>query len=255
MGYIYKITNKINEKVYIGLTTLTVNDRWKGHLDSARRNNQKPLYCAIRKYGIENFKIEEIDRTEDFAKLGELERKYIEQYKSYDKHYGYNLTRGGEHNQLDANPRTRLTVKDVENIRQIYNECKIGCKECWQMYKDRISYDAFEKIYEGSTWKTIMPEVYNEEKKSRHKKCLKGQKGEKNGNAVLSDAEVIKIRKYYMNHTLRECYEKYGQKYKTKQAFRGIIDSSYLHIPYYLKIKKKWRFNGKEYDTFDEIDY
>ena len=63
---------------------------------------------------------------------------------------GYNLTWGGERSQYDANPRTSLTVEDVMEIRTIYNEGNIGVTECWKQYSNRISYSAFEKIWEGS---------------------------------------------------------------------------------------------------------
>ena len=59
-GFIYKITNDINDKVYIGKTTLSsVEDRFQEHLkDSQRvRFEKRPLYNAISKYGIENFHI------------------------------------------------------------------------------------------------------------------------------------------------------------------------------------------------------
>lgn len=55
IGYIYKITNKINGKVYIGKTTKTVQERWKEHLRESRteRSENRPLYRAIRKYGVD----------------------------------------------------------------------------------------------------------------------------------------------------------------------------------------------------------
>ena len=150
------------------------------------------------------------------------------------------MTHGGESNQLDGNPRATLTVEDVENIRRLYSENVVGCKECWKLYSDKISYSAFEKVYEGRTWKSIMPEVYTEENKKKHFTKLKSLPGEKNANAVLSDAEVMEIRKYYVNHSLSECYEKYGTKHKTKGSFRSVIDKAYLHLPVYSKIKKRW---------------
>ena len=69
---IYKITNKINNKVYIGLTTNTLKYRWSRHISESKNvNDTKHLYKAIRKYGVENFVIEQIDETNDFEKLGE----------------------------------------------------------------------------------------------------------------------------------------------------------------------------------------
>lgn len=70
----------------------------------------------MRKYGLENFTIEEIDNTEDFKELGRLERYYIQLYDSQNPDKGYNITAGGESNQLDANPRTRLKVSDKRNL-------------------------------------------------------------------------------------------------------------------------------------------
>lgn len=246
-GIIYKITNNISEKVYIGLTTATLQNRWKGHKTQARKALRKerpthPLYNAMAKYGIENFKIEQIDESDNFVQLGKLERKYIKEYNSADRDFGYNITRGGESNQLDANPRTQLTIEDVEEIRKIYNECKLGPQECWKLYSDRISFSAFEKVYEGTTWKSVMPEVYSLENKKVHKQ-MTASPGEKNGNAILTNDEVMKIRKYYVNHTLQECYEKYGDKFASKDSFRVVIDGSYKSLPIYSKAKKTW-ING-----------
>lgn len=239
MGIVYKITNKINGKVYIGLTTTPLKERWRNHIVSVGRV-KRPLYNSMKKYGVENFLIEEIDRSNDFEELGKLERKYIEEYDSTNPEHGYNLTFGGESNQLDGNPRAKLTVDDVKNIRRIYSECTIGCKDCWEMYSDRISYSAFEKIYEGTTWRDVMPEVYTEKAKLFHRTKLKAAYGEKNTNAILTDNEINEIREYYTTHSLKECYEKFGEKFKTKQSFRSVIDKTYLHLPIYSKVKKKW---------------
>lgn len=239
MGFIYKITNIKNGKVYIGLTTETIERRWQNHIRCVGKVNRH-LYFSMEKYGVDNFIIEEIDKTDNFKELGELERKYIKLFDSTNQEKGYNITKGGESNQLDGNPRAKLSVEEVMQIREIYNQCEIGCKKCWEMFKHTgISYDAFEKVYEGVTWRGIMSEVYTTENKEKHHK-LKGQKGEINGNAILKDDEVMEIRRFYETHSLKECYEKYGMKFKTKESFRSVIDRTYLHLPIYSKIKKMW---------------
>lgn len=65
MAYIYKITNSINDKVYIGKTYQDIQIRFKQHIyDSCRRKyEQRPLYSAMRKYGTDKFKIELIEET------------------------------------------------------------------------------------------------------------------------------------------------------------------------------------------------
>ena len=201
----------------------------------------------MRKYGIDKFTIEEIDRVNSFKELGELERKYIKQYNSQNPDKGYNITAGGESNQLDANPRARLSVEEVKHIREIYSMCELRCKECWQLYKHKISYSAFQKIWEGTTWKSIMPEIYTEENIENHKK-QKQNFGSQNRNALYSDEEVLEIRKYYVNHSLTETYNKYGNKSKSKSGFRNLIDKSYSNLPMYLKKNKCWTLNGKIID-------
>lgn len=92
MGYIYKITNSINDRLYIGQTQNTIAERWKGHKKSAV-NSTAPLYLAMRKYGVENFSIQVIEECDDEL-LNEREIYWIEYYDSY--HNGYNATMGGQ---------------------------------------------------------------------------------------------------------------------------------------------------------------
>ena len=93
MGYVYIIKNTINDKVYVGKTETTLKQRFSEHKqDSVRRRNEKrPLYAAMRKYGVENFYIELIEETDDTTNR---EVYWIDQYDSF-KH-GYNATRGGD---------------------------------------------------------------------------------------------------------------------------------------------------------------
>ena len=65
-GYIYKITNKVNGKAYVGKTTDTVQVRWKEHLKDFKRKRcaNRPLYRAIRKYGIDAFNVETIEEAD-----------------------------------------------------------------------------------------------------------------------------------------------------------------------------------------------
>lgn len=245
---IYKITNQINNKVYIGLTTCSLKYRWAKHITESKNiNNTKHLYKSMRKYGIENFTIEEIDSTNDFKELGRLERYYIQQYNSTNPNLGYNLTHGGESNQYDGNPSAKVTVEDVIQIREIYAMGELRLLECWKMYSDRLSYSGFQKIWNGVTWQGIMDWVYSKENIAIHSKQT-ANCGCKNGNALYSDDEVMMFRKYYVNHTLQETYEKYGSKSSSKVSFRQVIDKTYSYLPFYKKNKKQWVLNGQVID-------
>lgn len=99
IGYIYKITNNINGKVYIGQTSKTIEERWRRHIYDSIRENRKnySLQNAILKYGEDNFLVEEIEKCET-SKLNNREIYWIAYYDSY--HNGYNETLGGEGNRV-----------------------------------------------------------------------------------------------------------------------------------------------------------
>ncbi|MBO5711413.1 MAG: GIY-YIG nuclease family protein [Acholeplasmatales bacterium] len=98
MGYIYKITNKITSKNYVGLTTRTIQHRWKQHLYNALNYPHLTfkLYNSMRKYGVENFDIELIEEIDTFEELVQREQFWINYYDSVNN--GYNMTLGGEGN-------------------------------------------------------------------------------------------------------------------------------------------------------------
>lgn len=96
--FIYKITNKVNGKIYIGQTINKPEDRFKAHIKEARNNNQNYLYRAMRKYGIENFELEVIDEAKSIDELNCLEEYYISKFNSTDSEIGYNMHLGGNNN-------------------------------------------------------------------------------------------------------------------------------------------------------------
>lgn len=67
----------------------------------------------------------------------------------------------------------------------------------------------------------------------------KSNPGSKNDNALYSDEEVMTFRKYYVNHTLQETYNKYGNKSSSKVSFRQVLDRTYSYLPFYKKTKKQ----------------
>lgn len=97
MAYIYKITNIKNNKVYIGQTTYSLEERFRLHLQEAfTQKSNRPLYKAMRKYGADNFIIECIEEV-SLADINSKEIYYIDFYKSYAPlGFGYNATLGGE---------------------------------------------------------------------------------------------------------------------------------------------------------------
>lgn len=93
-GIIYKITNNINDKCYIGKTIFTFKQRYPKGFKSIQN---KHLKNAINKYGEENFTISILEKgIDDEQKLFELEKRYIKEFQSNNPSYGYNKDSGGK---------------------------------------------------------------------------------------------------------------------------------------------------------------
>ena len=95
-GIIYKLTNNINGKVYIGLTTRPFNIRMNQHKYDAVHNGNYPIHKAINKYGWDNFTKEIIDNASSLEELKLKEQYWIKYYNSYGSTKGYNATCGGD---------------------------------------------------------------------------------------------------------------------------------------------------------------
>lgn len=96
---IYKFTNNLNGKVYIGQTTRPLQERVAQHLNSKDFTH---FHCALRKYGVNNFTVEEIDCADSKKELDEKEIFWISHYNSTDRLIGYNSTYGGDTNAMDC---------------------------------------------------------------------------------------------------------------------------------------------------------
>lgn len=89
IGFIYKITNKVNGKIYIGSTKKSVKSRWRGHRAEAKKAKCK-FHRAIKKYGHHSFIVEEIYCTKDLTHLSEIEQYFIDFYNCLNDKVGYN---------------------------------------------------------------------------------------------------------------------------------------------------------------------
>lgn len=107
-GIIYKITNKVNGKSYIGQTRYTIEFRWRQH---QHKKDNTYFHNAIHKYGIENFNIEILEEC-DIEDLNSREIFYIAKYDTFNN--GYNLTIGGDGN------RRLLLDNNYDEIKELY---------------------------------------------------------------------------------------------------------------------------------------
>ncbi|CAI6329894.1 NUMOD3 domain-containing DNA-binding protein [Bacillus subtilis] len=113
-GYIYKVTNMVNDKIYIGKkhSAVFLNDYYGSGLLINR---------AIDKYGLENFKLEMIDTADSLEELNEKEKFYIKKYDSFYKtSRGYNIASGGDGGNLIAGWSEERYNKYIE-LKRINN--------------------------------------------------------------------------------------------------------------------------------------
>ena len=121
-GYIYKITNLINNKIYIGKHKYN-----KPELDPKYVTSGISINRAISKYGLNNFKQEIIDIAESELELNQKEIYYIKYYNSFLGE-GYNLTEGGDgisnpsKEIIEINRQKHLGKKQSEETKKKRNE-------------------------------------------------------------------------------------------------------------------------------------
>lgn len=142
MAYIYKIVNDINNKIYIGKTNNTIEQRFKEHCRDAfrERNEKRPLYDAMKKYGIDHFHAELIEETNSPE---EREVYWIEYYGSFK--YGYNATLGGDgrhyrdYDLVYALYKEGKTLKEISEILH-YDEktCRVALEQFNITHEDRF---------------------------------------------------------------------------------------------------------------------
>ena len=103
---IYKITNQINGKIYIGQTVQPLIKRWQNHLSTS--SGCLALKAAIEKYGRENFKIEEIQSTNTLDELNKAEEYWVDKLNTLAPN-GYNLKTGGDNSIPSKETRLKMS--------------------------------------------------------------------------------------------------------------------------------------------------
>lgn len=166
MSYIYCITNKINQKKYVGKSTISIEKRWDEHCRDARKERceKRPLYSSMKKYGNENFQIELLGEYSEID-LDFYENYWICELDTYKN--GYNATLGGDgkilfdyklivdtYNNLKCTRQTsELIGCCIETTRKVLNLYNINfnTKEVSQSLNGEI-INTFKSITEASQW-------------------------------------------------------------------------------------------------------
>lgn len=196
IGSVYKITNLINQKAYIGITTRDPIDRWWEHCNNAQKGSDYFIHQAIRKHGEESFSVQVIAQTNTIEDLKELEIILIKQHgthmstqKGYNKTWGGDgATSSGKAGAIDTKTGERLGLVDCSDPRWSTNEI-ISCRV-------------------GVEWK-------EEDKLSFSRKCIETgiRKGKKNGHAKRFKLISPSGQEHEIHGNCKEYVETLGLKY------------------------------------------
>ena len=122
---IYKITNLINGKLYIGQTVRSLGKRWHEHCYKPvdkRRISKPAISIAINKYGVENFKIEIIEICSSIDEMNLKEPFYIEKFNSLFP-MGYNIELGGKNKKMHSSTRQKLSkIKSGSRLTESHKQ-------------------------------------------------------------------------------------------------------------------------------------
>jgi group I intron endonuclease len=205
---IYLAVNNINGKVYVGQTINSLKTRsWYHKRDAIIYNKRSHFYCAIRKYGIENFNFIIIDNAKSIDELNNKEKFWIRYYGSFNPKYGYNSTTGGDNKITRIETRNKLSKSMTGEKNPFYGR-----------HHNPETKSLIGNIHRG---KKLSPEhikslkIKNSrrlsaEHKLKIKEAIKGQKrtekqnlniklshydctGENNSQAILKSYQVVDI--------------------------------------------------------------
>ena len=189
--YIYKITNKINNKIYYGQhTTSNLNDGYMG--------SGKALIKAFKKYGLENFEKKILKFYNSQEELNVVEARLVnERWLEKNKDRCYNLQTGG---------KNCLKTKEIKNK---ISEVRKGCHWYNNGAIEKFCFECPDGFVEGRLkgqipWNKGKTGIYSEETKLKIANTLKGHtpwnKGKKHSDEVIQKmSEALKGRHWYNN--------------------------------------------------------
>lgn len=143
---VYKAENIINNKLYIGCTTNTLDHRMNQHFRDVKRTNRPKtaFLAAIEKYGQDSFIFTQIDEAQTIEELFEKEEYYIEKFKTLVHQNGYNLTTGGKAGKRFNSTKEKIGKKkkelwkDQDISEKMLNGLKKGTEKWIEICEDNL---------------------------------------------------------------------------------------------------------------------
>lgn len=213
-GKIYKITNKENGSIYIGCTINSLEKRFGEHLSRCFSSTHKSkLYNSMKKYGQENFTIELIEEC-DLSVIYKIEKKYIEQYDSYNN--GLNSTFGGE-GCLGYTHSPEKRVKISESLKN-------------------------GNSHKGKTYEELYGDKADEEREKRRMSVKQGwgsMSDENRQKRIIKTKESAQKKSKYSVDLVVDVKNKLNEGYKIKQL-KELYPDVKEHFFYDVKNGRRW---------------
>jgi group I intron endonuclease len=189
---IYKITNTLNGKQYVGQTKTKLEKRFTSHVCAANSGSTAIIHNAIRKYGKDAFEIELLQECQSFEELDEAERGWIAELNTVAPN-GYNIEEGGCRNRGSLSEATRVKLREAAKHRSPEWYEKI-CRAA----RNR-SPEWRRKLSEAAKQRTATPRQREALAAGTKLRFINGKpmKGETNGRAILTSEQVSVIREMY----------------------------------------------------------
>lgn len=215
--YLYKITNNINQKQYIGITN-NIKKRWSNEksypIDPKRR---QIIQEAIHKYGAENFNFEILQKNLSVEEAVQLEEQLIKELNTLVPH-GYNVHPGGQYHPIGTahcgveNGRALLSEEEAQYILDNRNK---PMYILYEEFSNKISYAVFKKVYKHKTYTNLQTSTaeypYNMEFSCQFT------------SGPLEYDDVIELRKRYANGEYwKEVYKDYQWAYQDEWTFWNV---------------------------------
>lgn len=203
-GIIYKATNLINNKVYIGQTIHSLNIRINQHMHNMRINKNRPLYNSMNKYGVDNFSWKVIDVAKNREELNHKEIYWIDYFDSYfykENSNGYNLTVGGDSvSGYRHTEETKSTMSESRKGRLAgENNPMFGrIKENNPFYGKSHSQETKEKISKANKGRLVgdsNPNYNKERSRETKDRISESRKGKYNGEKHHNSKPVVQLSK------------------------------------------------------------
>lgn len=242
MYYVYKITNLVNGKIYIGKTN-NIKARWNKHLSTAKNKNSKDysyIHRAMSKYLFENFKIESIAEFEIEDQALAMEIEVIAKLNSTNRNVGYNISHGGDRGMtgLKHTEETKAKISKANTGKNPSQEARKKMSEAHRGSKR--TEETKNKMREARKKQAPMSEETKRKisfakkgiKHTQDWKCKNSfrNRGERNNSAILTEADVIEIRRLKASGVKRAELLRIYNKVAAGTMDNVIYGQSWIHL-------------------------